>query len=400
MDDERIYRDLQQQAESLNKDIIANRRYLHQYPELSWKETRTAEFLIAKLQEIDLSVNAEVCGTGVVAELKGARPGPTLAIRADMDALPIHDSKDAPYASRVPGIMHACGHDCHMAMALGVANVLSRISRRFPGKVRFVFQPCEEATPSGAHEMVNAGVMDGVDGVLAFHVDPELPVGKIGLRTGVLTAHCTEFSLRIFGRSGHAARPHQAIDTIHLSNRVLSALYDLVAERSQPFVPAVLTVGKMAGGTKANVIPDVVDIAGTIRTLDARSQAEMVNALDAKVRAIVHAVGGRYQLEFPMPVPSVVNDAGLINMVREVVASQWSDERITNIDKVSMGGEDFSWYLTKTRGALIRLGAKKPGCEVTFLHTNDFDVDERALPFGVSLMSMLVWRYLHAGASS
>ncbi|MFQ5650125.1 MAG: M20 family metallopeptidase [bacterium] len=384
---------IQTETNRIREDIVGLRRHLHQHPELSWKEFQTAERIALMLQEEGLSVNREVCGTGLVADLEGVADGKTIAIRADMDALPIHDDKDVPYASRVAGAMHACGHDCHMSMAVGVAKVLKSL-RGFPGRVRFIFQPSEEAVPSGACEMVKAGVMDGVDGVLAFHVDPEIPAGKIGLRSGVLTAHCSEFNLSLFGKGGHAARPHQAVDTVYLSARILSALYDIVGERSQPFVPAVLTVGKISGGTKSNIIPEVVEISGSIRTVDEQSYEEITARIEEKVRALTRSAGGRYKLHFPSPVPSVVNDSGVIHRVKEIVTAVWSQDRIVDIRNVSMGGEDFSWYLTKAPGALIRLGARKDSGEITYLHTNNFDIDERALPLGVTLMTMLVLEYL------
>jgi len=391
-----IFQEVHGLTESLTEEIIATRRHFHQYPELSWHEVKTSEALASQLQDAGLECQNGICGTGVTAHLRGDSGGRTIAVRADMDALPINDAKDVPYASRIPGAMHACGHDCHMAVALGVAKVLNQLSLPLPGNVKFIFQPCEEASPSGASELVKAGVMEGVDAILAFHVDPELPVGKIGLRKGLLTAHCTEFRLKIRGKSGHAARPHQAVDAIYLANQVLMAIYDSVNQRSRPFVPAVLTVGKMIGGSKANVIADLVELGGTIRTIDDRSLAEITTDIERKVAALTSAAGGSYEIEYPVPVPSVKNDASLINMVADVTASLWSEDRIKHLDKVSMGGEDFSWYLKKAPGALMRLGTKKPAGEVTFLHSGNFDVDERALPLGVVLMSMYILKYLLA----
>lgn len=381
-------------ANSLNQEIVALRRRLHQFPELSWQEVKTASLLRELLKKENLEVKDEICGTGFIAELKGNKDGKTIAVRADMDALPMNDQKDVPYASQVPGVMHACGHDCHMAMAVGVSKVLKRLNIELPGNVRFIFQPCEEASPSGAKEMVQAGVMDGVDGILAFHVDPEIDAGKIGLRAGILTAKASEFRLSVFGKSGHAARPHQSIDTIFLSNQILSALYDVVGNRRQAFIPAVITIGKISGGTKANVIPERVDIAGTVRTIDEQTSRQVMSDIEEKVHALTRAAGGSYQLEFPAPILSVNNDLGLVNLAREVGTFLLAENKIIDIKNVSMGGEDFAWYLEKTPGALIRLGVRKPAGEVLHLHTHAFDVDERALSIGVSLMSMFVLKYL------
>ncbi|MFQ5602100.1 MAG: M20 family metallopeptidase [bacterium] len=384
---------IQNLANDITDEIINLRRYFHQYPELSWKEHKTATHLREILVAEGLRVKSGICGTGLVAELNGQAAGKTLAIRSDMDGLPMYDAKDVSFASKVTGVMHACGHDAHMAMAVGAARVLNRLGFELSGNVRFIFQPSEEAAPSGASELVKEGVMQDVDSIVAFHVDPEMPVGKIGLRAGILTAHCNEFNLTILGKSGHAARPHQAIDTIHLSNRVMSALYEITAKRTQTFSPAVLSIGKIGGGSKANIIPERVDIQGTIRTVDEQSQNEILSAIEESVHAITRSAGGTYQLEFLSPVPSVVNDPQITQLIREAAASVLQEDNIVEIQNVSMGGEDFSWYLKNTPGALIRLGVHKEGEEIRYLHTHHFDIDEQALPIGVALMCQIVLYY-------
>lgn len=380
-------------VESIGAEIINIRRDFHQYPELSWVEVKTAKKLATIFNELSIDVETDICKTAVVANLAGNKSGKTLAIRADMDALPIHDAKDVPYASRIPGVLHACGHDCHMAMAIGVAKVLKKLNIELPGDIRFIFQPSEEAIPSGAHELMKAGVMDGVDGILAFHVDPEVEVGKIGLRNGIMTAHCTEFQLTIHGKSGHAARPHQAIDTVYLCSQILTALYSIVGSRKNPFMPAVLTIGHVDAGFKANVIPDNAYIAGTIRTLDDNSLEEITSQLEETVHALTRAAGGHYQIEFLTPVPSVYNHPDMIGLIEGVAGKVLSSEQIVKVEKVSMGGEDFSWYLEKAPGALIRLGSRKPNTEITYLHTSRFDIDEKALLLGINLMTLLVLKY-------
>ncbi|NIV95364.1 amidohydrolase [candidate division KSB1 bacterium] len=380
---------LQEISDSIRDEIITIRRTFHQYPELSWKEFKTAERIVRILQEEGLRVQSGICGTGVIAEI-GEGGGRTIAVRADMDALPMYDAKDVPYASNVPGVMHACGHDSHMAIAIGVAKVLRKLNLNFLGRVRFIFQPSEEATPSGAEELVKSGVMDNVDEIFAFHVDPEIPAGKIGLREGLLTAHCNEFNLSVLGKSGHAARPHHSVDTIFLSTQVLNALYEIVGNRTQAFAPAVLSIGKLSGGTKANVLPERVDISGSVRTIDEQTRNEILKAIEERASDITRAAGGSYQLEFLAPVPSVRNDSDLVRLIREIGETILSEDGIVSIKNVSMGGEDFAWYQTKAKGALIRLGARKPNDRVRYLHSQDFDIDESALPLGVSLMSTLL----------
>jgi len=389
-----ISNEIKDVTNEINDEIVDLRRTFHQYPELSWKEIKTGKRLEGILKELNMDVNGGVCGTGVVAEMQGMTNGKTVALRADMDALPLDDVKDVSYASKIPGVMHACGHDTHMAMAIGVAKVLKRLNLNIPGNVRFIFQPSEEAVPSGASELVKEHVMDNVTRILAFHVDPTIEVGKIGLRSGVLTANCDEFKLSIFGKSGHGARPHLAIDTIYTSTQVLNALYEIVANRHESYWPAVLSVGKIVGGTKANVIPEKVELFGTIRTVDESNRNEIISAIETRVYEITRAVGATYQLVFPGPVPSVFNDAETINLFREAAQIVCSDKTFVNIENISMGGEDFSWYLTKAPGALVRLGVRKPEDEIHHLHTHDFDIDENALQVGINIMTTTVLKYL------
>ncbi|MCG8603978.1 amidohydrolase, partial [bacterium] len=365
--------------------------------ELSWKEFQTTLRLSEILHSEGLRVRPGIARTGLIADLPQKREGRTLAIRADLDGLPMYDAKDVAYASKVEDVMHACGHDAHCAMVIGVAKVLKRLAVDLPGRVRFIFQPSEEATPSGAHELVKSGCMEGVDAILAYHVDPEIEVGKIGLREGILTAHCNEFRLTILGKSGHAARPHHGVDAIYLAHRVVGALYDLVPDRSQNMIPAVLSLGKITGGTKANIIPERVEIAGTVRTIDEQSRREIFDAMEGRVRAITESAGGSFELEVLDHVPSVVNEGQITGLVRNVASERYGNDNIVDIEEVSLGGEDFSWFLTKAPGALIRLGVKTPSEEIRYLHTHNFDIDERAIPHGVALMATIATQYLLEG---
>lgn len=381
-------------TQEIGPEIIELRRTFHQYPELSWKEFKTGQRIQQLFRDLHLEVRGEICGTGVVAEFPGRERRKTIALRADMDALPMHDVKDVPYASKVPGVMHACGHDTHMAMAVGVARVLKKLNLSLPGSIRFIFQPSEEAAPSGAQQLVKHNVMEGVDRILAFHVDPTIEVGKIGLRAGVLTAFCDEFVLTVLGRSGHAARPHHAVDSIYLATQILNALYEIVPNLSEKYWPAVLSIGKIEGGTKANVLPEKVRLFGTIRTLDEHIRTEILSEIENRVLEITRAAGASFELDFPGPVPSVNNNPETIALVREAATLVNSGDGIVDIEHVSMGGEDFSWYLTKAPGALIRLGARKPGAEIYHLHTHNFDIDEQALAVGINVMTTAILKYL------
>jgi len=329
-----------------------------------------------------------------MADFEGDSAGKTIAVRADMDALPIQDQKQCDYASKNPGVIHACGHDCHMAIAIGVVKTLRQLDIEVPGTVRFLFQPSEEATPSGASEMVKAGVMDGVEKIVAFHVDPEVPAGTIGLREGTLTADCSEFRLSIIGKSGHAARPHQAIDSIFTANQVMSSLYQIVGDRQNSFKPAVVSIGAVQGGTKANVLPERVDLRGTIRTVDEEIRLEIQTEIEKRVGSICLNMGATYQLGYLPPIPSVKNNPEMIQGIKQLVSNLNGFVDVVEIEKISMGGEDFSWFLTKAPGSLIRLGARMSPDEVRFLHTSNFDIDERALAAGTILMTMIILKYL------
>lgn len=380
-------------TEQITDEIVQIRRTLHQYPELSWQEKETAQRLSEWLKKENCRVNTSFLKTSVIAEFGTGADSHLVAMRADMDALPLQDVKTVEYASRVPGVIHACGHDAHMAIAIGVVKVLNRLNLTLPGKIRFIFQPSEEADPSGAKELVEAGVTENVKAIFAFHVDPEIPAGKIGLRDGVLTAHCNEFQLSIFGKSGHAARPHHSVDTIFLANQVLNSYYQIIGSHSTPGCPAVLTIGKIAGGSKANVIPDRVDILGTLRTIDIKVREEIISIMKKRVEAITQSAGGGFKLEFKTPILSVINDEKLINLARKTVEALFSEKQIFEIPQVSMGGEDFAWYLTKTPGILMRLGARMDVNDVRYLHTNNFDINEKAIPFGISIMTALILNY-------
>ncbi len=383
---------------SYSKRIVDLRRHFHRNPELSWQEEKTSAHLRHLLAEDGVEVSTDLCPPGLVATLHGAGTGPTIAIRADMDALPLQETNDVPYASQEPEVMHACGHDCHMAMLYGVARVLKASNVEFAGKVKFIFQPCEESLPSGASKLVQAGALDDVDVIYAYHVDPEIAAGKIGLRSGALTAQCNEFTLTLRGSSGHAARPHQAVDTIYLGSKILDALYEAAALRAEPLRPAVLAVGKIVGGRKANVVADELTLAGTVRTLGERDWLDMKERFERIVAMMAESFGASARFEFGEPIPAVYNDPALISVVRTVATDMIGPENIVDIPNVSMGGEDFAWYLTKAPGALIRLGVRRGDHPVTPLHSSDFDVDESALPLGVSLMAKTVIEFF-AGAS-
>jgi amidohydrolase len=381
-------------AQQLQDELVAWRRDIHMHPELGFHETRTAGLVAGVLESLGYRVRTGVGRTGVVGERGEGHP--LVAIRADMDALPIQEANDVPYASQVPGVMHACGHDAHTAIALGVATLLS--AETFPGTARFLFQPAEEVSDdegySGAPRMVQDGAMDEVDAVLALHVHAGSPVGEITLNAGLSSAGVDTFWATITGQGVHGAYPHKGLDPIHLAGHVILALHGIVSRRLDPFDPAVITVGSIHAGNASNVIPERVELSGTIRYQDATVQktirAEIEHAL-----AVARTLGGDYTLRYETGSPPVVNDERIVRLLQEVVADLLGTGHTQPREK-GMGAEDFSVFTSLAPGAMFRLGCRIEGDERKG-HNPAFDVDERCLPIGAAVLAEAALRLLREG---
>jgi amidohydrolase len=364
------------------------RRYLHAHPEPSREEFQTTRFLAEQLEAAGVAVRVASSGRGLVAEPARQDRLARVALRADMDALRIRDAKDVAYRSSRDGVMHACGHDAHATMALGAASALWHARAELPQAAawRAIFQPAEE-TGEGALEMIDAGAMQNVRAIVALHVDPDLEVGRVSYRSGVLTAHCRELHVVITGRGGHAARPHLAIDPIAVAVSFLGSVYQFVPRSVDSREPAVITFGCIQGGSSANVIPERVELKGTIRTLSPQAAARV----EEQVRQIAAGLGGasqaRIDVEFRDVTAAVINDpqvtTACVAAAREVVGR----ENVEEIPLPSMGGEDFAAYLRHAPGCLLRLGVAAPDRPRHFLHTPLFDIDERALALGIRVLA-------------
>jgi amidohydrolase len=371
--------------------LVSVRRHLHAHPEPSHEEYQTTRALALWLDEAGIGHRVLPSGRGLIAQGGEAGHGRRVALRADIDALHLHDEKDVPYHSTRDGLMHACGHDAHTAMLLGAAMALDHLDRSghlpHPVPWRALFQPAEE-TGEGAAEMVAAGAMDGVASVVALHVDPELPAGQVARRVGVMTACCDEFHVAIHGRGGHAARPHQAIDPIAAAVQFLSAAYLQVPRAADSRDPVVLTFGAIVGGTQANVIPDKAIVRGTLRTL-ARSLTERIEGrLRAIARGVTEATGTSIDLTFLPGPDAVVNDPGVTAVFSCAAAEVVGATNVHEIPRPSLGGEDFAAYLGHAPGCLLRLGVAAPGSDVwPLLHSPRFDIDERALGIGAKILA-------------
>jgi amidohydrolase len=378
-------------AQAISDQLIAWRRAFHMNPELGFQETRTAAQVAEVLGSLGYRVRTGVGRTGVVAE-RGAG-SPVVAIRADMDALPIQEANEVPYASQVPGVMHACGHDAHTAMGLGVATLLAQ--KTFPGTIRLLFQPAEEVADeeglSGAPRMVADGAMAGVDHVLALHVDSMLAVGEIGLDVGPISAGVDTFYVSVIGRGGHGSAPHDVIDPIYLSGHALLALHGIVSRRLHPWDPAVISVGSIHGGQADNVIPERVEMSGTIRFMTSQVQ-QQIHAEIGRVLGVVRALGGEYELKIVIGDPPVVNDAGVTAVLRQVVRELLGDGHLPESQR-EMGAEDFAEMTALAPGAMFGLGCRI-GEEIRLAHSPTFDLDERCLPIGAAILAEAALRLL------
>ncbi|HSH00145.1 MAG TPA: M20 family metallopeptidase [candidate division Zixibacteria bacterium] len=376
-------------AKRLHPDLIKVRRHLHQRPEVSFEEVETTKFLIAELAKLKLTPFKTGLPTGVVTELKGVRPGPTVAVRTDIDALPILEKNEIPFVSKIPGRMHACGHDVHMAVVLGTARLLSQMKDEIAGNVRFFFQHAEEMPPGGARELIAAGALKNppVRAVLGLHVDPRTPVGKIGLRDGVTMASVDDVDITIIGKSGHAARPHDAVDAIAIAAEVVGALQRIVSRETDPFEPVVITVGQLHAGTARNVIAERAHMKATIRTLSAATAKRVKASLKRTVTNLCRARGARVEIDSIADYPPVDN-VGWINRIYEQSFTELFGHGRVEETAPSMGGEDFACYLAEVPGAMLRLGVRNPKIGATEnWHSDRFMVDEDAIYYGVALMA-------------
>jgi amidohydrolase len=374
-------------AKQLQDELTEWRRSLHQFPELGFEEFNTAKFVQDKLEEMGYSVQPNVGKTGVVAVLYGDFPGPTVGLRADMDALPIQDEKQVSYSSKVPGKAHLCGHDAHTTMLLGAAKVLSQHPPK-KGQVKFIFQPAEEGL-GGADAMIKDGVLKNpdVDIIAGLHVHHTAETGLVTVCPGLSTAGTDMFNLTIIGKGGHAAHPHLSVDSVTVTAQVITALQHIASRQVDPLSPIVLTIGKIQGGYARNVIAPSIRLEGTVRTLEPSVRETIEKRIRTVVQGVCQAFDATYELDYQYGYPSVINDESLVPLLTET-ATQILGEGSLSIAKPSMGGEDFSYYVQKVPGIFFRLGIRNEEKNAIYpLHHPLFDIDEAALPFGSAMLS-------------
>lgn len=361
------------------EEMAGWRRYMHQHPELSFKEEKTANFIQGKLQSFGLEVKTNIGGHGLIGVLEGEQPGKTVALRADFDALPIDDEKEVPYKSKNPGVMHACGHDGHTAALLGTAKALSAFRQQIKGRIVFIFQPAEETPPGGAKFMVSDGVLDGIDYVFGAHLDSQAPLGTVAVGAEYQMAAVDKFSINIQGKGGHGARPHEAVDAIVIASDVVSSLQKIVSRHVDPLQSAVVTIGVLQAGSAFNVIADKAVLEGTVRTFDAQIRKQVEEQIRRIVDGVTSAYNASSTIDYLNGYPALYNPPKETKIVRDLLAEQFSAENVLEMEP-SMGAEDFSYFLLEKPGTYFRVGAQNENIETQFPHHHPkFDFDERAL---------------------
>ncbi|HMU78451.1 MAG: amidohydrolase [Bacteroidetes bacterium] len=383
---------IKQLAEAAFNTVLADRRHLHKNPELSFKEFQTQQFVWGRLDEIGITNKVKIAETGIVAMIEGKNPSAKIiALRADMDALPIQETNKTDYVSQNAGVMHACGHDVHTSSLLGVASVLQQFKNEFSGTVKLLFQPGEEKLPGGASMMIKEGVLKNpsVSGILGQHVMPLIETGKVGFRSGVYMASTDEIYVTIKGKGGHGAIPHQNIDPVLIASHIIVALQQIVSRNANPIMPSVLSFGKVVANGATNVIPDSVYLEGTFRTLDERWRNDAHAKMIKMAEAIAEGMGGKCEFKIVRGYPALVNNPELTASARKNAVDYLGEENVLDLD-IWMAAEDFAFYSQETNACFYRLGTRNEAKGITSsVHTSTFDIDENALKTGVGLMTYL-----------
>jgi amidohydrolase len=377
-----------------HNELVGWRRELHSHPEVGYAEYRTTDLIVTVLSSFGLAPKRLSFGTGVICDIG---PGPDfVALRADIDALPLPDHKSVSYASQNAGVCHACGHDVHTAILLAVAGCLAR-EDALGGSVRLIFQPAEERLPGGAEAAVAEGALDGVGEIFALHCDPKLDVGQIGMRVGPITASCNQLDIKLTGRGGHTARPQLTVDLVYALGKLVTELPGLLSRRIDPRAAVSLVWGAVAAGSAANAIPTTGTLRGTVRMLDDRLWNSLESMITELAQQIVAPTGVEIEINYDPGVPAVTNDGALVGVQTRAALAAFGPQAVSDTPQ-SMGGEDFAWYLQSVPGALARLGVRGPGAPLYDLHQSNFDIDEDALAIGVRFTAALLDEFWNGGA--
>ena len=387
---------LRQEIRNMKDWLVEIRRAIHMHPELGFEEVETSKLIFQWLEKFGIQVTRGWAKTGVVGLMKGKAPGKTVAIRADMDALPMEELNKVPYASKVPGKMHACGHDAHVTILLGVAKFFSSHPDLLKkGDIKWLFQPAEEGG-GGGKVMVEEGVLENprVDAIFGAHAYPLLPIGKVGYCEREGQAAADRFTIKVIGKGGHAASPHLTKDPILAAGHIITQVHSIVSRSMNPLERGVITIGRVNGGTAFNIIPDDVEMWGTVRSLSPEVRKLLKTRIEEVVRGVVHSFGMDYRYNFIDGYPALINDTEMSRLVARACGKGIGEENVETL-RPSMGGEDFAYFLEKVPGSFFRLGVRNEQKGIVHMyHSSLFDIDEEVLPFGVEMFVRIIDEFL------
>ena len=391
--------ELLEKGRNLYQQIVGYRRHIHQNPELSFKEFNTAKYISGILTEFGIAHENGMAGTGIVGEIKGEKEGnnKVVALRADLDALPIHEQTDVPFASQNKGVMHACGHDFHSASLIGALILLNDFKAQFSGSVKFLFQPGEELLPGGASLMIEAGVLENpkVDSIFGAHVFPELAAGKVGFRPGMYMASTDELYFKVKGKGGHGAMPHQSVDTVYVACQIVVALQHIVSRKANPIIPSVVSIGKIEGLGATNVIPEEVNMAGTFRTLDEKWRAEVHELIVQTTESTAKAYGATCEVEIRKGYPFLKNDEAMTLNAKQAAIDLLGADNVVDLP-IRLTAEDFAFYSQHVPACFYRVGVRNEEKGIVQgVHHPSFDIEERAFQTSVPLMAYLAIQQLN-----
>ncbi|MCX6250105.1 MAG: M20 family metallopeptidase [Bacteroidetes bacterium] len=392
--------EIQNLANKLFPEMVSIRHHFHMNPELSTEEYQTAEFICEKLDEAGITYSKNIGGTGIVAIIEGKNPlSKNIALRADMDALPVVEENEVDYKSKISGKMHACGHDVHMTCLLGAGMILNTLKDQFNGSIKLIFQPSEETYPGGAIKMIGEGVLKNpkTQTVIGQHVTNEFDAGKIGVRSGLYMASTDEVFLTVRGKGGHAATPDQVIDPILIASHIIIAIQQIVSRNANPIVPTVVSFGKIIGEGRTNIIPDEVLVAGTIRTFDESWQVKIHEKIAKLSSSIAEGMGGSCETRISHGYPALVNDDQLTAKIRSWAIDYLGENNVLNLEK-RMTAEDFAYFAKEVPSSFYRLGTRnEQEGKISNLHTSTFDIDENSILTGMGFMAYSAIRFLTEG---
>lgn len=379
-----MFTSIQQQIDSHYDEMVRLRRYLHEHPELSFKEYETAKYIVDYYKQLGLPVQSNIGGNGVIATLKGGLPGKTIALRADFDALPIQDEKNVPYKSKVPGVMHACAHDGHTATLLVLAKVMQQFQKNLQGTIVFLHQHAEELPPGGAISIVKSGALKEVDAIFGNHLWTTLPLGTVETRNGIFLAGADRFEITIQGKGGHGAYPHISKDAVVIGAELVQKIQTIVSRRLSPLDTGVVTIGQFQAGNAFNIIADEAVLHGTVRYLNSAVQTNIKHELERIVKGVCYANDCEYELNYIDGYPPIVNHEKETDIIFKA-CENIAEVKEANVSEIQMGGEDFAYYVEKIPGAFFFTGAKKKGHSYPHHHPM-FDIDERSMPIAAKVL--------------